>query len=176
METISPEYLEEQIKLHENPNYGMASIGFAPIVAQLIDHMSPQTVTDYGAGKCHLKKTLDSLGVDGYQYQPLDPAFPEYGPALEADLVCCIDVLEHIEPELLDNMLIDLARVTKKIGFFSVHTGPAKKQLSDGRNAHLIQESDSWWIPRLEEKFSVGHVEHHEDIGKGFSVIVGPKV
>jgi hypothetical protein len=176
METISPEYLEEQIKLHKNPNYGMASIGFAPIVAQIIDHMSPQTVTDYGAGKCHLKKTLDSLGVDGYQYQPFDPAFPEYGPALEADLVCCIDVLEHIEPELLDNMLLDLARVTKKIGFFSVHTGPAKKQLSDGRNAHLIQESDSWWIPRLEKKFSVGHVEHHELIGKGFSVIVGPKV
>ena len=118
METISLEYLEEQIKLHKNPSYGMASIGFAPIVAQLIDHMLPQTVMDYRAGKCHLKRTLDSLGVDGYQHQPFDPAFPGYGPALEADLVCCIDVLEHIEPELLDNMLLDLARVTKKIGFF----------------------------------------------------------
>ena len=26
------------------------------------------------------------------------------------------------------------------------------------------------------KKFSVGHVEHDELIGKGFSVIVGPKV
>ena len=36
METISPEYLAEQQKLHENPNYGVASLAFAPTVAALI--------------------------------------------------------------------------------------------------------------------------------------------
>ena len=175
METISRQYLAEQVKLHENPSYGISSIGFAPLVADIINHMSPQTVTDYGAGKCHLKKTLDSLGVDGYQYQPFDPAFPEYGLALVADLVCCIDVLEHIEPHLLDNVLSDLARITKKIGFFSIHTGPALKHLSDGRNAHLIQKPEAWWQAKLNNFFTVGHLEKHEHLGSGCSVVVGPK-
>ena len=164
------------MKLHKNPLYGTASVGFAPMVADLINHLSPNTLTDYGAGKQNLKKALESLGVTNYRYQPFDPAFPSYGEALEADLVCCIDVLEHVEPELLDNVLIDLLRVTKIVGFFTVHTGPALKHLSDGRNAHLIQEPVSWWLPKLEKYFEVGGIEHHEEIGKGFSLVVGPKV
>jgi len=40
-----------------------------------------------------------------------------------ASFVACIDVLEHIEPELLDNVLDDLRRVTAQIGVFTVHTG-----------------------------------------------------
>ena len=88
--------------------------------------------------KKNLKKTLDSRGIDGCVYQAFDPVFPEYGEALAADLVCCIDVLERVEPHRLDNVLADLRRVTTTVGFFTVHTGPAVKTLSDGRNAHLI--------------------------------------
>ena len=57
------------------------------MVAEIINHSAPKTVTDYGAGKLRLKSTLDSLGVTDYQYQPFDPAYPAYGDAREADLV-----------------------------------------------------------------------------------------
>jgi len=176
VKTISEEYLQEQIKLHENPNYGVASVEFAPMVAELIKHSAPETVTDYGAGKQRLKSSLEKLGVSGFKYQPYDPAFPSYGEALEADLVCCIDVLEHIEPHLLENVLADLARITRKAGFFTIHMGPAAKHLSDGRNAHLIQKPTSWWLPRLCEFFEIGNLQTHQVFGKGFLVIVGPKV
>ena len=175
METITAEYLEEQQNLHRNPHYGIASIGFAQEVETCIRHMSAKTVTDYGAGKKNLKKALDSRGVGDYVYQAFDPAFPEYGEAIEADLVCCIDVLEHVEPHLLENVLADLRRVTKNIGFFTVHTGPAVKTLSDGRNAHLIQQSATWWLTRLSDHFRIGHVEHYEHLGTGFAVLVGVK-
>ena len=174
MKTISEEYRREQIKLHENPHYGVASVEFAPMVAEIINHSAPKTVTDYGAGKLRLKSTLDSLGVTDYQYQPFDPAYPAYGDAREADLVCCIDVLEHIEPELLDNVLADLARVTKNIGFFTIHMGPAAKVLSDGRNAHLIQKPTSWWLPRLCQHFEIGNLQTHKVFGQGFLVVVSP--
>ena len=34
---ISQAYREEQERLHENPNYGVASIEYAPLVSQLIN-------------------------------------------------------------------------------------------------------------------------------------------
>ena len=123
---ISEDYRRQQQELHKNPQYGVASIGFAPAVARLIEQLKVTSLSDYGAGKQNLKKALAEKG-EQLDYRPYDPAFPEYGPARSADLVCCIDVLEHIEPEFLDNVLDELAALTVKHGFYSIHTGPAVK-------------------------------------------------
>jgi hypothetical protein len=169
---ISDDYLRLQQELHRNPHYGVASIQFAPIVKQVIEQVGAKSLCDYGAGKQNLYLTLtQQLGVQ-IDYRPYDPAFPEYGPPTPADLVCCIDVLEHIEPDFLDNVLDDLAAVTVGYGFYSIHTGPARKHLADGRNAHLIQKPSSWWLPRLCERFEV---EGLRPTPGGFSVLVKPK-
>jgi hypothetical protein len=169
---ISDEYRRLQQKLHENPNYGVASIGFAPTVKQLIEQTGAKSLSDYGAGKQHLMHTLkDKLGVE-IDYRPYDPAFPEYGDPKPADLVCCIDVLEHIEPDFVGNVLDELKSITVKYGFFSIHTGPAQKVLADGRNAHLIQKPSSWWLPRLCERFEV---EALRKTPGGFFVVVSPR-
>ena len=65
------------------------------------------SLTDYGAGKKRLFESLGKLNNTPQEYFPFDPAFPEYGEPKEADLVCCIDVLEHIEPDLVDNVIKD---------------------------------------------------------------------
>lgn len=171
-QTISDDYLRQQKELHKNPNYGVASIGYAPIVKQLIEQFGSRSLADYGAGKCNLKRKLDELGVTGFEYFPYDPAFPEYGEPTPADLVCCIDVLEHIEPDFLDNVMRDLHRIVRKYGFVTIHTGPAVKVLSDGRNAHLIQRPASWWLPILSRYFEVIHLQGSQG---GFWVVVMPK-
>jgi hypothetical protein len=84
-------------------------------------------------------------------------------------MVACIDVLEHIEPACLEEVLDDLMRLTKAVGFFSVHTGPAIKTLSDGRNAHLIQQPPEWWLPKFIERFEV---QTFQRVESGFYVIV----
>jgi uncharacterized membrane protein YkvA (DUF1232 family) len=81
-------------------------------------------------------------------------------------------VLEHIEPQMLDACLDDLASIARKLVLVTVHTGPAKKLLSDGRNAHLIQEPPSWWLPQLARRFDLLHVQH---VRKGFFAIACPK-
>jgi len=169
--TISAEYLKQQKQLHQNPNYGVASIEYAPLVIQLADAIGAESISDYGAGKCNLQKKMKELGRFNFQYYPYDPAFPEYGDPREADLVCCIDVLEHVESPYLKAVLQDLRRITVKVGLFTIHTGPAVKHLSDGRNAHLIQEPASWWLPRLCEYFEVAKLER--SLG-GFWVVVEP--
>lgn len=50
-ETITEDYLAQQRLLHENPNYGVASLSFAPLVADLIRQIGAKSVSDYGAGK-----------------------------------------------------------------------------------------------------------------------------
>jgi hypothetical protein len=174
-DTITEEYRKLQQDLHKNPNYGIASLAFAPIVADIVRQMKPASISDYGAGKQNLLKGLQAAGVGGFDYRPYDPAFPEYGEPRPADLVCCIDVLEHIEPQLLDNVLDDLESITPHLGFFSIHMGPAGKTLADGRNAHLIQKPSSWWLERLVERFEIAHLQSHQMMGRGIWVVVEPR-
>jgi len=155
MITISDNYRLQQQKLHSNPNYGIASVSFAPFVADVIRRLGTRSVSDYGAGKKRLLKALIAEGIPNIDYFPYDPAFPEYGPPRAADLVCCIDVLEHIEPEFLNSVLDELRAIISDIGFLTVSCVPAQKNLEDGRNAHLIQKPVSWWRPLLEDRFSV---------------------
>lgn len=116
---ISPEYLAIQQKLHaDHESYGSASTFFAPTVAEKMRSYSLNTISDYGAGKKRLLQSLADLGSAPSEYYPYDPAFPEYGKPMPASLVCCIDVLEHIEPNRLNSVLDELASITSHFGFF----------------------------------------------------------
>jgi len=169
---ITEEYRNQQKQMHSKYNYGTASIGYAPMVSQMIDSSGLTEILDYGAGRGNLAKHLDTKKVVSVTHY--EPANPEWADVPEPhDFVACIDVLEHIEPELIDNVLDDLVRVTKRVGFFTVHTGPAAKLLPDGRNAHLIQQPARWWLPKFIERFDL---THFSQVGSsGFFVIVSPR-
>lgn len=175
LDTITNDYLQQQRKLHQNPNYGVASLSFAPIVADVMRQTGCSSVSDYGAGKKRLLEGLKKAGVNPSLYLPYDPVFPEYGEPQSADLVCCIDVLEHIEPELIDNVILELSNITTKLGFFSIHMGPAGKILDDGRNAHLIQKPSSWWLKKLINYFEILHLQTHQMMGNGIWILVTRK-
>jgi hypothetical protein len=174
--TISNAYLEMQRKLHERPSYGVASLAYAPVVGDIIIQAGVKSISDYGAGKKNLLHGLNKAGISGFEYFPYDPVFIEYGLPRAADLVCCIDVLEHIEPNLIDNVILDLALITVKLGFFTINTGPAVKVLADGRNAHLIQKPQSWWLVKLSEYFDVIHLQSDHVANNGFWILVKPIV
>ena len=145
-----------QQQMHENPNYGVASVGYAPLVADIMEKVGATELLDYGAGKGRLGVELLKLIRQPFTIHHYDPAVPEWSakPA-PCTFVACIDVLEHVEPHLLDNVLDDLKRVTAGVGVFTVHTGVAVKVLPDGRNAHLIQQPPEWWLPRIMRRFEL---------------------
>jgi hypothetical protein len=153
---ISDEYRRLQEDLHGDPLYGVASVKYAPLVADYIRKNKIKEVLDYGAGKGRLGEELDWLVPWELEMRRYDPGVPQWSaPARPAEFVACIDVLEHVEPGLLPNVLDDLRRVTGGSGLFTVHTGPAGKVLADGRNAHLIQQPARWWLPQLMERFEL---------------------
>ena len=170
---ISEDYRRMQAELHRNPDYGVASVEYAPLVAEVMQAVGTRELLDYGAGKGRLALTLDNILEDPVPVHHYDPAIPEWSQQPQpCNFVACIDVLEHIEPELLENVLDDLRRVTARIGFFTVHTEPAEKVLLDGRNAHLIQKPASWWLPKFMERFELAQFNR---VPNGFYVIVERK-
>lgn len=167
---ISEEYRRLQQELHRNPDYGVASVGYAPLVAEVINANGFTELLDYGAGKGRLGQTLRQHVSTPLRVHHYDPAISEWAAApAPCQLVACIDVLEHIEPGFLSNVLDDLRRVVTGLGIFTVHTGPAMKVLSDGRNAHLIQQPASWWLPRFAQRFEPVAMNRMQN---GFWIIV----
>ncbi len=168
MQTISEDYRRLNAELHEsNSKYGTSGSRYANQVRELCKTIETRDVLDYGCGKSTLQNNLP------FTIKQYDPAIEKYSSIPEpADVVVCTDVLEHIEPEYLDNVLDDLKRVTKKLAFFTVATRPAQKTLSDGRNAHLIQEPVEWWVPKLCERFTLSMLQN---FGSAFLVILEAK-
>lgn len=164
---ISPDYAEQNRLLHDsNPLYGTSGVKYADAVERIIAAIKPDTVLDYGCGKGTLAKAL-SRPIWEY-----DPAIPgKDAVPRPADLVVCTDVLEHVEPDFLDSVLLDLQRVTLKVCYLVIHTGAAGKTLPDGRNAHLIQQDANWWRERVARFF---HVESIEEAGPECRMVVGP--
>jgi hypothetical protein len=154
---ITPGYLELNRSLHAGGFYGISGVHWAKIVGQICQAIGSRDVLDYGCGQRTLEKAL------GFPIHNFDPCIAGLDAAPSpADLVVCTDVLEHIEPDCLDEVLDDLKRVTRRFGFFVIATRPALKTLPDGRNAHLIQEGESWWLPKISARFEVQKVDRVE--------------
>lgn len=148
---ISDEMIRLNRELHESHlEYGVGGSKYADVARDLMKKVGGESLLDYGCGKGYLGKALD---------------FPiwEYDPAIEgkaalprqADVVICVDVVEHVERDKIDNVLLHIAECTKKVAFFSIYSHPAKKTYSDGRNTHLIQEQAWWWLNKLSRFFYI---------------------
>ncbi len=150
---ISAEYKALNEELHEErPDYGAgAGKKWGQMVNEFAKSLQTKDILDYGCGKGSLAMALPLMEVTNY-----DPAVPKWASKPEPhDLVICTDVLEHIEPEYLDDVLDDLVRVTRRALIVSVATRPAVKTLSDGRNAHLIVQPMEWWLPKIWSRFEL---------------------
>jgi len=179
---ITDDYKSQQETLHSKGNYGVTASKYGAMVSNIVDKLEIDHLLDYGCGSnLSLQETLKP--ARDFMYQAYDPCVARYAAEpVPADMVVCIDVLEHIEPHLLDNVLDHLAELTELVLFTSINTGPAGKTLEDGRNAHLIQQPMEWWLPKLWERFTIQTVQvsglqeffviaNHIDL----SIEVGPK-
>jgi 2-polyprenyl-3-methyl-5-hydroxy-6-metoxy-1,4-benzoquinol methylase len=142
----------------------MASRNQAQIVEFLRSH-SIVDVLDYGCGSGNRIKLLLEKDYPGeFTVAEYDPGIPELAsPPKPHHGVLCIDVLEHVEPALIDNVLDDLKRVTMGYGFIMIDLMPATRILKNGKNAHLILEDSIWWEQKLSERFSLESVQKTAD-------------
>jgi 2-polyprenyl-3-methyl-5-hydroxy-6-metoxy-1,4-benzoquinol methylase len=165
---ITPEYLALQKQLHAtNEHYGTSGARYADIVRQ-ISKWGRYAILDWGCGKQTLAKALGPA----YRVTNYDPCIEGLDtPPDPHPTVACTDVLEHIEPHLVNDVLAELRRLTAHKALLVINTGPAKKVLADGRNAHISMHPSDWWIERITAAgFEV--TDHFEEGSNTFGVIV----
>jgi hypothetical protein len=146
--------------------WGKSGKSHAETIMQFAKEIGAETALDYGSGQGTLKDAI-SLPVQEY-----DPGIPGKDVLPKpADLIVCTDVLEHIEPDKVDNVLRHLRSLSRKGLFAVIALTPAKQILSDGRNAHLSLYSAPWWTDRVSR---AGFVVTKKNFRKGFWIWAVP--
>lgn len=167
MTYASPSYAALQTQFHKDrADYGVSGLRYADHVQGIAQRMNTRDILDYGCGKATLQKSLP------FPIQNYDPFIEEYSKRpVPADLVVCTDVMEHIEPEYVYDVLADIRSLTKQAVFFQIATSKASKTLPDGRNAHLIIENGNWWLSRLMDHFDI---RQFQDLNGGTLFVCTP--
>lgn len=156
MAVHSDDYQQQLKQVHaSNPERPWGTTGarnFGDYVVKFLEERANQitTVLDFGAGRGSLGAYVtDRVSVEWTNY---DPGIPEYDsvPTGQFDLVVSSDVLEHIEPEHIDETLHQIAKWAKKAQFHHIACDASDGRLPDGRDMHLITEKLDWWLPKFD--------------------------
>ena len=144
----SKAYLEELKILHSKKTFGRNE-NIPGSVVQILEEKNITSFLDYGAGKGLTSRTMNTLypNIKLHTYDPV--TFPGALPE-QVEFTYSSDVLEHVEPDLLVTTIQDLCDRTTRYQYHLIACHPAKKSLSDGRNAHLIIEKPDWWKSKLD--------------------------
>jgi len=170
---ISDEYKNvlRQTREESKTRWGDTGRQYVREVLPLLQKETYVDILDYGAGHGTFGASLPNQ----YQVTEYDPGFADKADNnIPRSFVVCCDVLEHIEPTLIESVLDDLQRCTLDKGYFVISCRPAAKILSDGRNAHLIVEDQSWWKEKLNTRFNLLS-EKWDDRQKNYIVYVSRK-
>lgn len=169
MSTFYSDEYQELLKQYrkQRPDWGNTGHTIAAEIRNLMRENQYTSVLDYGCGNGSLRTALLLNPPPGLRIcDEYDPGVEgkEICPDKTYDLVVCKDVLEHIEPEYLDNVLAHLARLTGKMFWCQIAYVPAPAILPDGQNAHLSLFSPYKWGETLVNYFDVvvGNNKDHQ--------------
>jgi hypothetical protein len=145
---ISEEYKNILKTLYQKRTFTEKNFWYDDFKKFLSDEIKPNSILDFGCSHgASLKKIKEDFSyiqkIHGY-----DPGVEEYEekPKHVYEYLLCTDVIEHIEPEYLEETLSYIDSLFTRKAWVIIACYPAKKKLLDGRNAHLIIEDSEWWI------------------------------
>jgi len=163
---FTDEYAALQRELHAGGNYGVTGSQYTPsifhAICQLAKRHGAISVLDYGsaAGNTFAALQQQYWLPPGVVFHYYDPFIPEHSQTPEVvDLVICADVMEHVEPQCTRAVLDHIARITRRLVFFSIALTPAGKVMSDGRNAHINLRSQEFWLREIQRRFVISEAQ-----------------
>ena len=167
---MAPSHLDYSMELHKNSKHYGASDSYTSKtevkqlynIPKAINDLNKNktkitSILDYGTGKGGLIQILKHQINSTVEIKGYDPAVKEFAetPKKKFDIITCIEVLEHVDRDSIDETLSQISNLTKKFFFYAIDLIPANKKLSDGRNAHILLAPPDWWIQQITSKFSM---------------------
>ena len=146
---ITQSYIDQLKQMHNQPEKKLG-FGTQPPgkLVEILKNSQSLSVLDFGCGKgeilSQVQKLFPKKQIMGYD--PGVEVFSHY--PLGIDFIYSVDVLEHVEPEFIDEVLRKLVNEGEH-QYHLIACCPAKKNLPDGRNCHLIIEQPNWWIKKF---------------------------
>jgi SAM-dependent methyltransferase len=116
-----------------------------------------KTLLDVGCGRGWMLDYAESLGLNAYGLEIVPELCkdPRVRPMKSAeslpvnaqyDIVTCLDVLEHLAPEQVDDAIEELHRVSERFIVLSIPHWPCPW---NGIETHLSVHPRSWWEKKL---------------------------
>ena len=148
------------------PEYRVRSPGeqLLDLAIELTGMSSPESVIDFGCGPGRATKRMIDLGYKAMGLDIasncLDPGIDipfqeaclwELPDSLSADWGYCCDVMEHIPPDRVDEVLAGIRRVTKKGVVFQIAFGEENFGREMGEQLHLTVKNPEWWLMMLKK-------------------------
>ena len=147
---------KEYVWVHENTTTmsGRTTVNNKDRIKEVIDRVNPVNVLDFGCGKGWQYTRQNMHEYWGIEKPVLyDPYVAKYNKLAGYrnryfDLVLCVDVMEHIQEDKVDEVLEDLFNSGRHI-FLTITCYPATQILPNGKNAHYTVKEPSWWNEKL---------------------------
>tara|TARA_B100000900_G_scaffold406828_1_gene418494 strand:+ start:333 stop:836 length:504 start_codon:yes stop_codon:yes gene_type:complete len=157
---------KEYVWVHENTTTmsGRTTVNNKDRIKEVIDRVNPVNVLDFGCGKGWQYTRQNMHEYWGIEKPVLyDPYVAKYNKLAGYrnryfDLVLCVDVMEHILPNEVDNILHSLFFLGNYV-YFHIDTKPAIKTFSCGTNFHISLHDEDWWINKLNEYGTNWHAD-----------------
>ena len=161
MDTLAEHERVKYERMWARPEYHVCSPGelSAPDAIQTFGRLG--TVIDFGCGDgkaIHLfrKAGYRAIGVDHVSLMPDTVqsclwSLPADLPV--ADFGYCADVMEHIPPERVDDVLVNIARHVSRMAYFRIATTPDVMGKLIGETLHLTVQPAHWWLARVSVAF-----------------------
>lgn len=109
------------------------------------------TVLDFGAGHGSLGRYIKEHLARSIDWTEYDPGMPDLQkiPEGQFDLITSSDVLEHLEPESVDETLAWMADHATRAQYHYISCSPSGRLLPDGRSVHLTVHPTDWWVEKF---------------------------
>ncbi len=102
MSQLTTQYVKQLKHLHRTTDFGSGGAKVPKVLQPYLSNV--KSLLDFGCGKGKFSQTIKDFNsnINVYSYDPVTAPIelPE-----QVDVVYSSDVLEHVEPELLDNVL-----------------------------------------------------------------------
>jgi len=174
MSIINADYKRQLQEMHAgNKKFGRSGEKKLKMIKRYLKEYTPTSLIDFGCGRGEMLPVLvEQYNIHAIGYDPGVVKF-ENIPTTPMESLTSTDVLEHVEPEMINDTLKTINTLFTKSAFLLIASYPSKKYLSDGRNAHLIIESFDWWKTKI-ETFIDGKVVRADTAAVEFSPRKGP--